>query len=62
MDFGLMFFSSKSDESSKKYDLLLQATRFADEHDFCCVWTPERHFGEFGESFPIHLSSARRSR
>ena len=52
MDLGLMFFSSKSDNSNEKYELLLQATRFADEHDFCCVWTPERHFNEFGGIFP----------
>lgn len=52
MDFGLMFFSSKSDDSRDKYQLLLQATRFADEHDFCFVYTPERHFDVFGGLFP----------
>lgn len=52
MDFGLMFFSSKSDDSGEKYKLLLEAARFADAHDFCAVWTPERHFDRFGGIFP----------
>src|SRR5262245_45118135 len=53
MDFGLMFFASASGaERSGKYDLLLEAARFADRHDFCAVWTPERHFHEFGGLFP----------
>ena len=43
-----------SDESAKEdpYRLLLEAARFADEHDFAAVWTPERHFGSFGGAYP----------
>jgi natural product biosynthesis luciferase-like monooxygenase protein len=53
MDFGIMFFSSlDSEQSPRKYDLLLESTRFADERGFRCVWTPERHFHEFGGLFP----------
>jgi len=53
MDFGVMFFSSADEAGSGgKYDLLLSAARFADTHDFCCVWTPERHFHAFGGLFP----------
>src|SRR5215470_15781395 len=53
MDFGIMFFSSsEQDSNGDKYALLKRATRFADEHNFCCVWTPERHFHEFGGLFP----------
>jgi natural product biosynthesis luciferase-like monooxygenase protein len=52
MDFGIMFFSSASQAAADKYGLLIEAARYADEHGFCCVWTPERHFHEFGGLFP----------
>ncbi|MCE7996677.1 MAG: amino acid adenylation domain-containing protein [Roseivirga sp.] len=52
MDFGLFFFSSYKNEGDDKYDLLLEATRYADEAGFSAVWTPERHFHEFGGLFP----------
>lgn len=52
MDFGIMFFSSADQATADKYGLLIEAARYADEHGFCCVWTPERHFHEFGGLFP----------
>lgn len=53
MDFGLMFFSSAASVSgTDKYRLLTEAARFADRHGFCAVWTPERHFHDFGGLFP----------
>jgi natural product biosynthesis luciferase-like monooxygenase protein len=53
MEFGVMFFSSTDQrEGADKYSLLKRATVFADAHDFCGVWTPERHFTEFGGLFP----------
>lgn len=53
MDFGLMFFSSAASAGEAgKYGLLIEAAKFADEHGFCAVWTPERHFHEFGGLFP----------
>src|SRR4029079_12523134 len=53
MDFGIMFFPSAArNEAERQYNLLIEATRYADEHGFCCVWTPERHFHEFGGLFP----------
>lgn len=53
MDFGVMFFSSAGGGSgSDKYRMLLDCARFADEHGFISVWTPERHFHEFGGIFP----------
>jgi natural product biosynthesis luciferase-like monooxygenase protein len=53
MDFGIMFFSSAGREgrAGNVYGLLLDAARFADERGFTCVWTPERHFHEFGGPF-----------
>jgi natural product biosynthesis luciferase-like monooxygenase protein len=53
MDFGIMFFSSAGrGAGGGKYDLLLEAARYADAAGFACVWTPERHFHEFGGLFP----------
>jgi natural product biosynthesis luciferase-like monooxygenase protein len=53
MDFGIMFFSSAdTQQTGNKYKLLIEAAKFADEHDFCCVWTPECHFHKFGGLFP----------
>jgi natural product biosynthesis luciferase-like monooxygenase protein len=53
MDFGIMFFSSSGDAGNgNKYRLLLDAAKFADQHGFRCVWTPERHFHPFGGLFP----------
>ncbi len=31
---------------------MLEGARFADRHDFSAIWTPERHFHEFGGLFP----------
>src|SRR5262245_7215597 len=53
MDFGIMFFSSADQkDNDNKYKLLIDATKYADQHGFCSVWTPERHFHEFGGLFP----------
>ncbi|MEK6283058.1 MAG: MupA/Atu3671 family FMN-dependent luciferase-like monooxygenase [Acidobacteriota bacterium] len=53
MDFGVMFFSSSTQPANgNRYRLVVEAAKFADEHGFCCVWTPERHFHEFGGLFP----------
>jgi natural product biosynthesis luciferase-like monooxygenase protein len=53
MDFGVMFFSSTDQECDPdKYHLVKSAARYADAHGFTCVWTPERHFHEFGGLFP----------
>jgi natural product biosynthesis luciferase-like monooxygenase protein len=52
MDFSLFFFSNYKVRSDNKYHLLLESARFADRHGFKAVWTPERHFHEFGGLFP----------
>jgi phthiocerol/phenolphthiocerol synthesis type-I polyketide synthase D len=53
MNFGVMFFSSVEYAAGRdRYALLKAAARFADTHQFCCIWTPERHFHEFGGLFP----------
>ena len=52
IDFSLFFFSNYKVESSNKYQLLIEAAKYADQHGFSAVWTPERHFNEFGGLFP----------
>ena len=47
--FSLFFFSADSAERGDgKYLTLLDSAKFADEHGFAAVWTPERHFQRFG--------------
>jgi natural product biosynthesis luciferase-like monooxygenase protein/amino acid adenylation domain-containing protein len=53
MDFSLFYFAS--DEASHEkdiYKLLIEGAKFADEHNFTAVWTPERHFHAFGGPYP----------
>jgi natural product biosynthesis luciferase-like monooxygenase protein len=46
---SLFFFSADSSEQQGcKYQMLLDSAKFADEHGFTAVWTPERHFQRFG--------------
>lgn len=53
MQFSLLFFSGDgTTERGDKYDFLLECARFADDHGFQAVWTPERHFQAFGGLFP----------
>ncbi|MFF7476919.1 MupA/Atu3671 family FMN-dependent luciferase-like monooxygenase [Streptomyces sp. NPDC008092] len=51
MKFGLFFFANGQD-TPEQYRLLLEAARFADAEGFSAVWTPERHFHDFGAPFP----------
>jgi natural product biosynthesis luciferase-like monooxygenase protein len=52
VDFSLFFFSSYNNEEKDKYHLLLESVKYADEAGFNAVWTPERHFHEFGGLYP----------
>lgn len=60
MDFSIMFFASLATGGTQAhYRLLLDAARLADAEGFSGIWTPERHFDEFGGVFPNPaLSSA----
>lgn len=51
MDLSLFFFADGS-AGTDRYELLLDSARFADEHGLHAVWTPERHFHEFGGQYP----------
>ncbi len=53
LEFSLYYFASvDGDETSEKYRLLLEGAKFADNHGFAAVWTPERHFHTFGGLYP----------
>lgn len=53
IDFSLFYFSSDAGrDGQSKYHLLLEGAKFADEHGFTAVWTPERHFHAFGGLYP----------
>ena len=49
MQFSLFYFECDEQQGrDSKYRLVLEGARFADEHGFAAVWTPERHFHPFG--------------
>jgi natural product biosynthesis luciferase-like monooxygenase protein len=57
--FSLFYFSSdekldgtSAGQASEKYRLLLEGAAYGDEHGFEAVWTPERHFHDFGGLYP----------
>ncbi len=53
IDFSLFYFSGDEGQNPQdKYRLLLEGARFADQHGFAAVWTPERHFHAFGGLYP----------
>jgi natural product biosynthesis luciferase-like monooxygenase protein len=53
IQFSLFYFASDSIESqAARYRLVLEGAKFADRHGFSAVWTPERHFHEFGGLYP----------
>ncbi|XWN30016.1 MAG: amino acid adenylation domain-containing protein [Devosia sp.] len=56
VELGLFFFGSDglADEtaSAGRYDLILEAAERADGAGLRAVWTPERHFHEFGGQYP----------
>ena len=53
LDFSLFYFSAdQGEDPQNKYRLLTEGAKFADEHGFAAVWTPERHFHNFGGLYP----------
>ncbi len=52
MNFSLYYWGNDDGAGPRKYKLLLDGAKFADEHGFCAVWTPERHFHAFGGPYP----------
>jgi natural product biosynthesis luciferase-like monooxygenase protein len=67
LDFSLMFFGSdEGDAARDKYEMVLEAARFADAKGFAAVWVPERHFTRMGSLYPnpavLHAAIARETR
>lgn len=56
MEFGLFYFGSDvptgQSSDNSRYDLILKASELADIAGLAAVWTPERHFSEFGGQYP----------
>lgn len=53
IDFSLFYFSSyEGEKNTNKYQLLLEGSKYADQNHFTAVWTPERHFYDFGGLYP----------
>jgi natural product biosynthesis luciferase-like monooxygenase protein len=53
IEFSLFYFASyRAGQDDDRYRLLLEGAKYADEHGFAAVWTPERHFGDFGGLYP----------
>ncbi|MFD0558618.1 amino acid adenylation domain-containing protein/natural product biosynthesis luciferase-like monooxygenase protein [Stackebrandtia endophytica] len=55
VDFSVYFFGDyplETTDGVDKYDFIIDATRFADQHGFHAAWLPERHFHSFGGLFP----------
>ena len=53
LGFSLYFFSDDgAKDSPDKYRLVLESAKFADRNGFSAIWTPERHFQDFGGLYP----------
>ncbi|MDI6025813.1 LLM class flavin-dependent oxidoreductase [Corticibacterium sp. UT-5YL-CI-8] len=52
MDFSLFYWGNDDGVGPEKYRTLLEGARFADQHGFQAIWTPERHFHAFGGPYP----------
>ncbi|MFG3054550.1 amino acid adenylation domain-containing protein [Kitasatospora sp. NPDC048239] len=49
---SLFFFAGRAEDPAAAYRLMLEASVRADELGLEAVWTPERHFDEFGGVYP----------
>jgi natural product biosynthesis luciferase-like monooxygenase protein len=55
MDLSLFFFGNTANDPNSNehiYDLVLKSAEHADLYGYSAIWTPERHFNEFGGKFP----------
>lgn len=53
MRVSLFFFAAGgSEDDADRYGLLLDCARLADDSDVSAIWTPERHFADFGGLYP----------
>lgn len=53
LQFSLFYFGNAgAGAEDEKYKLLLEGAKYADRNGYTAVWTPERHFHEFGGLYP----------
>lgn len=53
LQFSVFFFAaSPEDAPGDLYRLMKESAKFADAHGFTAIWTPERHFQNFGGLYP----------
>jgi natural product biosynthesis luciferase-like monooxygenase protein/amino acid adenylation domain-containing protein/non-ribosomal peptide synthase protein (TIGR01720 family) len=52
LDFSLFYFGNSKTEGGNKYNLFLEGAKYADQNGYSAIWTPERHFNEFGGLYP----------
>lgn len=55
VDFSLFYWNLATHDDvpgAERYRVLLDGARYGDQNGFKAVWTPERHFGEFGGLYP----------
>ncbi|MEV0124308.1 MupA/Atu3671 family FMN-dependent luciferase-like monooxygenase [Streptomyces sp. NPDC050703] len=50
--FGLFYFANTAGDKEQPYRFLMETARQADRLGFAAVWTPERHFHDFGGIYP----------
>ncbi|MFP7725600.1 MupA/Atu3671 family FMN-dependent luciferase-like monooxygenase [Lysobacter sp. D1-1-M9] len=51
--FSLFHFASGADATDPRpYRLIMEAAKFADSHGLEAIWSPERHFHDFGAPYP----------
>lgn len=49
---GFIFSAEDSFSVQQRYQFITRAAQYFDQHGYQALWTPERHFQEFGGSFP----------
>ncbi|MBN2564092.1 MAG: LLM class flavin-dependent oxidoreductase, partial [Candidatus Eisenbacteria bacterium] len=53
LDFSLFYFAAGAEtNASDRYRLLIEGAKYADQHGFAAIWTPERHFHQSGGLYP----------
>src|SRR5688572_7715464 len=53
LQYTIFFFSSDGTSlAGQKYELLMRCAEFGDAQGFRAIWTPERHFSQFGGLYP----------
>lgn len=59
VDFSLFYGNAgEAEQGAEGYRAAIAGARFADEHGFAAVWTPERHFDATGSASPSPAISA----